>query len=84
MKQLLSYLRRYYHEEVNLWYFLTMGVILGVCIYFNYQFDFENSILDSFVYQPVHVPIMFCFYGSIYLVAVLLYAVFYKRTDFCL
>lgn len=82
MKQIIQYLRTYYHEEFKWGFFLSLVAFLGLCLYFNYTYDFENQYLDKYLYTPEHMPIMIAFYAIPYLGAILLYSVFYRRTDF--
>ncbi|MDX5436262.1 MAG: CPBP family intramembrane metalloprotease [Pontibacter sp.] len=82
MKQIIHYLKTYYREEFKWSYFLALVVFLGLCLYFNYKYDFENTYLDSYLYTATHMPLMIGFYAFAYAGAILLYVIFYRRTDF--
>ncbi|ARS34732.1 CPBP family intramembrane glutamic endopeptidase [Pontibacter actiniarum] len=82
MKQIAYYLKTYYREEFKWSFFLALVAFLGLCLYLNYKYDFENRYLDSFLYTSEHIPLMIGFYAFAYVSAILLYAFFYRRTDF--
>lgn len=47
MKQLWSYLNKYLQDHYHLGLYLSVGIFLSVCTYFNFTFDFEDSIIDA-------------------------------------
>lgn len=82
MKQLLYYLRTYWHDHFNAKYFAVLAVFLSVSIWYNYKVDFENTTLDSFLHTWQHIPASFAFYAVPYFFAVFAYAVCYRRYGF--
>ncbi|MFY0651947.1 MAG: CPBP family intramembrane metalloprotease [Cyclobacteriaceae bacterium] len=48
MNTILQYLKKYLREHFHWKFYLSVTVFLGICIYFNYKYDFEDSILDSY------------------------------------
>ena len=82
MQQIIYYLRTFSREPFRLSYVLTLAVLLAAAIWYNYHIDFENSFLDSFTYQPLHIPYTFAFYCVPYYGSVLLYALFHPHRKF--
>jgi hypothetical protein len=82
LKQLLYYLRTYWHEHFKAGYFLTIAVFLALSIWYNYKVDFENTVLDSYLYQWKHLAASAVFYAVPYFFGVFAWAFFYKQYDF--
>src|ERR1700757_5531738 len=78
MKDIYSQLKHFWIHDVKIAYLISLWAFLAVAVYFNYQYDFENSILRV---QNRHTDYCFlaaAYYGIPYLYAFLLYAFFYK------
>ena len=82
MRHIWYYLASFFREEFNWKYYLTLAIFLGICIYFNYQLNFEDGILRGFSHTPIHSLLVFIYYAIPYYFAALNYAYFYKRFDF--
>ncbi|MGL1888942.1 MAG: hypothetical protein OCD76_20685 [Reichenbachiella sp.] len=81
MKQLFGYVRRYLNEFFDLKLYAVVAVFLAICIYFNYEYNFENGIVDSYRGSELRWLFFFFVMGFPYLfVCVLLYAFDINRT----
>lgn len=60
--------------------YLVILIFTAICIGFNYQYDFEDSIIDSYTGQPIKWLWMFLFHGGpFFIVCLILYAFGKKR-----
>jgi len=74
MKLFFKYLRQYVQEHFNLKLYLSIAGFLIVCIMFNYYFDFEDSVIDSYFGQPIQLLYFFLFQSiPFYTVCFLIY-----------
>ncbi|MEO9965294.1 MAG: hypothetical protein ABJF11_05880 [Reichenbachiella sp.] len=54
MYQIWAYLKRYLQEHFHLGLYLSVGLFISICIYFNFAYDFEDSIIDSYSRTWLH------------------------------
>lgn len=54
--------------------------MLSIAIYYNYQVDFENTVLKGYEGQSIHILYCFLYYFLPYSISVLAYSFFYKKT----
>lgn len=66
MKTVLNYLKKYLQDHFHLKLYLSVAIFISVCTYFNYKYDFEDSILDSYsgseikwLYMFIHMSFPF-------------------------
>src|ERR1700749_880438 len=78
MKEIYGQLKYYWIHHVKMAYVLSLWAFLAVAIYFNYQFDFENSILRVRIHTASYPILVAVYYLIPYLYAFILYAVFYN------
>lgn len=78
MKKILKYLKNHLREDFSWGYYGAIGVFLTFCLFFNYYFDFEDSIIDSYHGNSIRILFYFLFYGFAYYSAVLI-MVFFKQ-----
>ena len=80
MKKVLQYIKDYQHEHFDWKLYLTILLFCSLCIYFNYKYDFEDSVIDSYNGQPIKWLWMFLFHGGpFFIVCLILYAFGKKR-----
>lgn len=58
MKQLIAYLRKYWAVHFHWGFYLSTALFLGISIFLNYQYNFENGFLDSFHRRWSQLPLM--------------------------
>ncbi len=76
MKSILQYLQKFWKTDFDpLLYALTI-LSLSIAIYFNYRYDFEDSILDSYRKQPISLLYYFLYFGAAYYYVIALYLIF--------
>ena len=79
MRKLYGYIKEFWKNERNGAYFLVILLFLSTCIYFNYSYDFESSILKSFKKKPYYFLFAFLYYATPYYFASVAYAVCYRN-----
>ena len=67
MRKVIGYLLDYQRKQFDWKLYLTIALFLSICIYINYQLDFENSIIDSYHGRPIKWLWMFFFHTFPYL-----------------
>lgn len=72
MKEILDYLKKYIKEHFHLGLYTSVILFLTTTTYFNYIFDFEDSIIDSFRGTLWHWLYMSLFMGFPFLTICLL------------
>lgn len=81
MKQIWNYLNKYIQEHFHLGLYLSVALFLTLCTYFNFAYDFEDSIVDSYQKTLWHWFYMTLFMGFPFLaICVLLYVFDANRT----
>jgi hypothetical protein len=78
MKEIYSQLKHYWIHDIKIAYLVSLWVFLAVAIYFNYQFDFENSILRIRSRTGSYAFLVIVYYSVPYLYAFAMYALFYN------
>lgn len=63
MKQIFFYIKHHFCEDFEWKTYGMVALFLTISIYFNYKFDFEDSIIDSYARSPLHMLFFFLFYG---------------------
>lgn len=81
MKKVWGFLKNHIQVDFNGYYYGFVAVFLSICIYYNYQVDFEDSFLDL---QEGPIKFIYYFLSNLvaYLVPVFAYAYFYKNRTF--
>lgn len=75
MKKILATLKDYQSKHFDLGLYVTILVFTAICIFFNYRYDFEDSIIDSYHGEPIKWLWMFLFHSIPFLaVCFLIYA----------
>lgn len=59
MKTILQYLKNYLRDHFHWKLYLSVAVFLSICTYFNYRYDFEDSIIDSYTGSELKWLFMF-------------------------
>jgi hypothetical protein len=78
MKEIYAQLKYYWLHQVKWPYIISLWAFLAIAIYFNYQYDFENSILRVRMHTPSYPVLVAAYYLIPYLYAFIMYAVFYN------
>ena len=81
MKKVLQYLKDYQCDHFDWKLYLTILLFCSLCIFFNYKYDFEDSIIDSYNGQPIKWLWMFLFHGLPFFVVSLILFAFDKKKD---
>jgi hypothetical protein len=83
MRDILKYLKTHIKEDFRLSIYVYFIVFLSISIILNYHFDFEDSVLDSFLGSWKAVFYYFLFYAFAYfMVALLVFLLSGKRNVF--
>ncbi|MFK7810548.1 MAG: CPBP family intramembrane glutamic endopeptidase [Saprospiraceae bacterium] len=76
MKTILKYLKDFWKTDFDPpVYFLTI-LGLAIAIFFNYKYDFEDSILDRHYGEHIYFFYSFLYYGAAYYYVIALYFIF--------
>jgi hypothetical protein len=78
MKEIYAQLKYYWIYNVKGYYLASLGAFLAIAIYFNYQFDFENSVLRVRERTENYTFFVIAYYSIPYLYAFVMYALFYN------
>lgn len=81
MKKVIQYLKDFQRDHFDWKMYLVIFLFATVCTYFNYRFDFEDSVIDSYSGQPIKWLWMFLFHGSPFFVVCLILYAFGKKRD---
>ncbi|MEP1034257.1 CPBP family intramembrane glutamic endopeptidase [Ekhidna sp.] len=81
MKKVLQYLKDYQREHYDLKMYVVIFVFTAICITLNYQFDFEDGVIDSYNGQPIKWLWMFLFHGGPFFIVCLILFAFGKKRD---
>ncbi len=81
MKQLIAYLKDYQIKHFDWKVYLSIALFLGLCIYLNYRFDFEDGVIDLYTGRPIKWLWMFLFQGGPFLVVCVILYAFGKSRD---
>lgn len=76
MKTILKYLKDFWKIDFDPPVYLLTILGLSVAIFFNYKYDFEDSILDSYYKQNIYFFYSFLYYGAAYYYVIALYLIF--------
>lgn len=66
MKKIISHLKGHVRQDFNGKIYGLTFLFLAACIYFNYQVDFEDSIIDTYTGQPIHLLWKYLFFAFAY------------------
>ncbi|WP_420317097.1 CPBP family intramembrane glutamic endopeptidase [Ekhidna sp.] len=81
MKKVIQYLKEYQKEHFNWEMYSVILLFCATCIFFNYRYDFEDGVIDSYSGEPIKWLWMFLFHGTpFFCVCLILYA-FGKKRD---
>jgi len=81
MKKIWKYLVEHASRDFNAGHYSAVAIFLGVCLYYNYRFDFENSILDNLT-GVSRISAYFATYTVAYFVVLLSVSIFKKERSF--
>lgn len=73
MKSLLKYFKDYWNEQQPL-HLIFIGIFLSICIFFNYKYDIENTVIDSHYQTFKHFYLYLLLYGVGFIIPYLSYA----------
>lgn len=76
MKPILQYLQKFWKTDFDAPIYGLTILGLTIAIFFNYLYDFEDSILDSYRRQPISLLYYFLYYASAYYYVIALYLLF--------
>lgn len=76
MRTILKYLKDFWKTDFDPPIYLLTIFGLGLAIAFNYYYDFEDSILDSYRKQPIYFFYSFLYYAAPYYYVIALYLIF--------
>jgi hypothetical protein len=79
MKKILADLKDHVREDFRWDFYLTFSLFIAICIYLNYRWDFEDSVIDAWQGTWWHPTFFFLFYAFAYLSVVGMYAWFYNK-----
>lgn len=82
MKKIWSYLVEYFKEDFNVKFYLVQAIFLSTCIFFNYKYNFENDILESYKRSIWHFIFTFIYYATPYYFTALTYSYFHSKANF--
>lgn len=82
MKSIIKYLRQYVTEHFNVKLYLSIAIFLSICIAFNYHYDFEDSVIDSYFGKPIQLLYFFLFQTTPYYAVCLLIYYFTPKKEF--
>lgn len=81
MKKVIAYLKDYQKEHFDWKMYATILVFTAICIALNYQFDFEDSVIDSYHGKPIKWLWMFLFHGAPFFTVCLILYAFGKKKE---
>ncbi len=73
MKPILDYLHKFWRTDFDPPIYLLTILGLAIAIFFNYRYDFEDGILDSYRRQPISLLYYTLYYAAAYYYVILLY-----------
>jgi len=82
MKSIIQYLRQYVTEHFNVKLYLSIAIFLTICIAFNYHYDFEDGVIDSYFGKPIQLLYFFLFQATPYYAVCLLIYCFTPKKEF--
>ena len=81
MKKVLAYLKNYQKEHFDWALYGSVLIFLAICIAFNYKYDFEDSVIDSYSGKPIKWLWMFLFQSGPFLCVCIILFLFKKSTS---
>jgi hypothetical protein len=78
MKKILGYLLDYQRKHFDAKLYATFAVFMALCIFFNYRYDFEDSVIDNYTGQSIKWLWMFLFHVFPYLAVCTILLLFKK------
>lgn len=82
MKKIITYLATHIKTDFNLVSYAAVASLLLMCITFNYIYDFEDSIIDSYYGQEIRFLWYFLFYAFAYYATILILGLVKRNTDY--
>jgi len=82
MCKILKYLKEFIQEDFNYKVYIGTFILIGILIYFNYKFDFEDSYIDAYYGKPIRMFYFFLFEGIPYYLTLLLVYFFTENKQF--
>lgn len=81
MRKVLQYLKRFHDEHLDWKLYAAILLFTAGCIVFNYWFDFEDSVIDSYHGKPIKWLWMFLFHGIPFFIVCLILFAFGKKRE---
>jgi len=79
LKTILKYISDFWKEDFDARVYGAVILILAFAIFFNFKYDFEDSILDSFARQPIYFALLLLYFGLAYFYVIGVYKIFGKE-----
>jgi len=79
VKTIFKYLRDFLIIDFDAPVYLVTIIILIMAIFFNYKFDFEDSILDSYLKEPISFLYYSLYFGFAYFYVIAIYILFKRE-----
>jgi len=79
LKTIFTYLRDFLKVDFDAPVYLLSIVILLTAIFFNYKYDFEDSILDSYTKEPISFLYYSLYFGFAYFYVIAIYLLFKRE-----
>ncbi|MEN9001566.1 MAG: hypothetical protein ABF242_04600, partial [Flavobacteriales bacterium] len=79
MKVFFKYFRDYFEDSFSLKAHLLVAIFIGLCIYFNYEYDLYKNYFKVRNYQELKVLKLWSFFGFAFLVPLLIMSFFQKE-----
>ena len=76
MKKIITYIKDFWQLDFDFKVYGTVLIGLMIAIFFNFKYDFEDSILDSYRRQPISFLYYFLFYASAYYFVIFIYWIY--------
>jgi len=82
MRVIINYLKQYVRDHFNAKLYIAITIFLTTCIAFNYHYDFEDSVIDSFHGRPIQLVYFFLFQAIPYYIICVLINLFTPMKEF--
>ncbi|MEQ1586783.1 MAG: CPBP family intramembrane glutamic endopeptidase [Cyclobacteriaceae bacterium] len=82
MKHILSLVKEHTKQDFNIFYYLSLFLLITLSLTLNYFFDIENSWIDRETGNPIRIVLYFVLYGFGYYSTCLVVSYFKPNTSF--
>jgi len=76
LKKIISYIKDFWKSDFSWKIYFPALLGLAIAIYFNFRFDFEDSVVDGYRKQPISLLYYFLYYASAYFFVIFIYQFF--------